>query len=275
MAKYAIRSDVHGRIDLSNKQINEVIQNQYTGLFDLGDIEFSHIGKDHPLRQNQKPNQDTMDIIVENALKDNRKLGEQVIKNTLYSGREMLDHLKNIKINYKGISGNGSEAWMKIFEAIATDKEQEELEKLLEDYQTILKTEPGVEFYKNGELYLPKNNDDYVDSALIYLPWKSDKVRLNEELSKLDDVHLDKIVVLSHDYLSIDSIPETYKNSIKPMKNEEQAKIVLDKITEIDAKEREVYFGHIGFEYEAFEKEFKYNGKNIKAYHTDEKILPH
>lgn len=251
---YAIRSDVHARINLSKRQFQEV-QSKYAGLFDLGDVEAKYIDINHPLRSNQTKNEDTMQAIIRNSIVNGEQtdIAKKVIKDTLESIEFMNSHLNDNSVFYRGIRGNATESWNKIFEIIASSVQQEKLQDLFSAYN------------------LMKNcSHERVDESIaIYLPWKAPIESVNVTLCKLDQYDPSKIVVLSHDYLTKKSLKPEWRDEIKPMKNEEQVITTLDNLANRDC-EVLVYYGHIGFEYEPAKVGFVHKGKKMTAYHTDE-----
>lgn len=254
---YAIRSDVHGRVDLSRRHFEET-KSSYAGLFDLGDIEAQYVGLEHPLRQEQLQNEQTMDAIIKNSRAfDGKKRANRTIQDTLSSVGTMSSHLRIAQegVCYRGIAGNSAESWMKIFEAIANSKQQEELRHLFEEFDLI--REPTYEFFG-------------IESVILCLPWKASMTTLMKTLSDLERYDPAKIVVLSHDYFTKASLKPEWYDAIKPMQNEEQAVTTLDSLAQRDCK-LVVCYGHIGFEYERAEVRFQHKGKEMIAYHTDEK----
>ncbi len=255
---YAVRSDVHGCIDLSREQFQQA--RQYAGLFDLGDVEAKSIDRDHPLRCGQSAEEQTMDAIIRNSVKSGdtfKCITEDTIRDTLASVQSMSCHLKEaLKAGffYRGIAGNAAESWTRIFEAIADYDQQRRLQDLMDGFDLI------------RECSLEKVNK----SVVIYLPWKAHLKTLTTTLSQLDELDPARIVVLSHDYLTKASIRPEWQAKIRPMQNEEQAVITLDFLSQRDCK-IVICYGHLGFEYEPAEVHFTYLGKEMTANHLDEK----
>lgn len=255
---YAVRSDVHGRVDLSRKQFEQA--RAYAGLFDLGDVEVEYVDETHPLRQGQEKGQQTMDVIIRNSLNQEGTLTEiaqEAIRSILTSAALMNAHVKDTLTRnffYRGIAGNAAESWTRIFEALAEPNQQKQLSSLFEEFVLIRE----CLWEKVGE------------SIVIYLPWKAPLETVSTTLNTLRNHDPERIVVFSHDYLTKCSLKREWREKIKPMQNEEQVTMVLDHLSERES-EIVLCYGHIGFAYEAAEIHFKHLGKRMTAYHTDEK----
>ena len=255
---YAIRSDVHGRIDLSRQQFQEA--RKYAGLFDLGDVEAKYIGRFHPLRKGQQKDEQTMDAIVRNAVDTDGTLtsvAQKAIQDTLVSVELMSSHLReNLgdRLFYRALAGNAAESWIKVFEAISNPDQQDNLKHLFDEF----------------DLISDCSLEEIGSSVMVYLPWKASPTTLETTLANLDGYDPARVVVLSHDYLTRPSLKPEWISGIKPMQNEEQAIKTLDNLSQRDC-EIVLCYGHIGFEYEPAEVKFRYLEKDMTAYHTDEK----
>ena len=65
-------------------------------------------------------------------------------------------------------------------------------------------------------------------SAVIYLPWKSSMNNVHRAVADAMEFDPDKYVVLSHDILTDECLPEELRDGAKTCKNEDQARYVLD-----------------------------------------------
>ncbi len=271
-AVYGVRSDVHGRIGLAQRQLDTIKKQHMLGLFDLGDVECSYVSRKNPLRKGQTAQESTSNAIIRNALEKGELTlnGRKAINATLISAQETRDHLASIKgLNYRGIAGNAEDSWLAIFEQIASSGELSKLKELFQGYDHI--REAKTEVTIDGQLYDPAVNPGIrPSSGVIYLPWKASLESVDAAIQKLDHLDLAKIVVLSHDYLTEGSIAPEWREEIKPMQNEEQVVMVLDALSKRDCI-IEGYYGHIGFRYGDSQTTFQHNGKTITAYHADEK----
>ncbi|HIH39057.1 hypothetical protein J4460_08110 [Candidatus Woesearchaeota archaeon] len=259
---YAVRSDVHGRVDLSRRQFEQA--SAYAGLFDLGDVEAMHIDRDHPLRHGQSKGERTIDVIMRNAIRSEGGLtdiAKETVQGVLTSINDMKHHLRDDGEKgfcYRGIAGNAAAAWTEIFRAIASPDQQRRLREYFDGFDD--------EFDVIRECAMEQVNG----SIVLYLPWGASSETLRAALSELDGYDPAKIVVLSHDYLTGASLKPEWQREVKPMQSGELAVGALDYLAQRDC-DIVVCYGHIGFEYGPAEVRFRHGRREMTAYHTDEK----
>ncbi len=270
-----VRGDLHARIDIANRHLQQVNAGLFTGIFDLGDIEAEYIDVNHSLRSEPNFEELITDTIIRNALDRNGNLtpeGMEALNNTLLSVRVMLEHIKEINrrgIPYRGIKGNSEESWTRIFKKLANTNYQHELAASFENYDNI--SEAKAEFYSRGNLFSKQEVGDFQPRiGILYLPWKTNMDSLNQAITDLEAFDLEKVIIFSHDYLSMGSIAPEYREDIPQLQTEEQVITALDGVSEMNG-EIIGFYGHIGFEYKPTETQFKHKGKTITAYHIDEK----
>lgn len=270
---YGVRSDLHGRVELSKEHFRQVKEGLFTGLFDLGDFEAEYIPSTHPLRKDQGKDEETCDAIIRNALKHPqimRKVIAQILSTSSRMKRHLIEERRN-KCFYRGIAGNSEEVWQRICYSAGTVQDYDNLMNILRKIKA--KKRAKAEFVVKGTVY---SFDDIVErqlrpeAALLYLPWKTELKYLFDALDKLSIFDPARIVILSHDYLSMASIPKEYRDSVRANQNEEQVSAALDSVCE-HGRKIESYFGHIGPEFPVFCTTFSHKGADVTAYHTDEK----
>lgn len=252
-----IRGDLHARDYLAQEHIQLLNTGKIDGIIDVGDIEASYLELGvHPLRAGQDPaKESTMDAVIRNALDENGKLtevGEAAIKEDLRSINAMAKHNQLYGEHmFRCINGNSFDVKNKIFDALAPNKKYELLEAFSK-YNWVMK-EADAEIIDK--------------TALVYLPWKCTTYSVEKAINSIGDI--ERIVLISHDFLTLGSIPKEYKLGMKEMKNEEQIVTALDMAAE-RTKKIEGYFGHIGFQYPMFKQDFMHKAK-VSAFHVDEK----
>lgn len=268
--RFGVRGDLHGRLDKAKLHEAAVRLNLIDGIFDVGDIEAKYIGREHPLRKDQhRTGERTMDAIVRNALTSEGEVTEEgisAIEDTLRTVEEVRDYLNDSEILQRVIQGNARESWEHVFSVIADADQQAALKALFDSYTTIIR-DATAEFYVEGELRKEGNQNGI---ALLYLPWKASLDTVDEALMKIESSDPSRVIVFSHDYLTRRSLHPDYRESVKPMQNEEQVVEVLDRLSQTGAKVIGFY-GHIGFCYNHTRVQFKHSGKTITAIHVDER----
>lgn len=260
---FGVRSDLHARWELAMDHNRENL----AGIFDLGDIEAEYIKKHHELRNLQTPKEKTYEAIIRNSY-ENFFLFCNVVNSMSTNSELILNILGEYKGIYRGIKGNSEESWENIIKE-ATTGNDDELKKLHEMFESFnLIKEAKSEFYFNGNLYSSKEiSGEKPSTGIIYLPWKASMESVNLALDDLSRFDLARIIIMSHDYLTKNSLIDEPE---KRMENEEQIITTLDNLAKTSAMV-EGFYGHIGLEYGSFFKEFNHDGKTIKTYHADEK----
>lgn len=251
-----VRGDLHARPQLTTQHFEELKQGKISGIIDLGDIEASYLDIDHPLRAGQDMTKEsTMEAVIRNALDSNGKLtkvGEASIEEDLRSINDMSEHVNLYSGQvFRCINGNSFEVKNKIFNTLAP-KRQVELLEAFDKYDWVMKE---------------AHAETIGDTGIIYLPWKCSVDSVKKAMDFIGNVK--KLGIFSHDYLSMQAIPQEFKEGMRPNCNEEQVVTALDLAAE-RADKIEGYFGHIGFQYPVFKSEFKHKIP-IKTYHVDEK----
>ncbi len=266
--QYAVRGDLHARRELSHQHFRQLMRG-YQGLLDVGDVEAPYIHQGHPLRAGQRPDEPTMHAIIRNSL-DERGLtatARDAIEDTLRGMTEMAEHLSEWQERlpyynkaYVGIAGNAQEVWNVILEQLAPERVQE-VNQLFDAFS----------YDRESRIYYPTPQGlttrvpEKPRSAVVTLPWNAlvDSV-LDAGTATLNH-DLDRIVVLSHDYLGPASVqPDT---TLPEWKNQEQFEALFEALAVHDA-DVIAFYGHIGGP--AFETKFDYQGKTIKCHHVDE-----
>ena len=109
-----IQSDLHARLGCAQANYYRAL-NDGAMLIDCGDLEAPYISKDHPLRADPLPGEQTMDTIMRNAQQysfDHILRGIETM--SLFSAKA-----NDNKIPYRAIAGNSEESWLTIFRETA------------------------------------------------------------------------------------------------------------------------------------------------------------
>jgi len=272
--EYAIRSDLHARVDVSREQVGVVVEKDYAGLFDLGDSEIMRIPKDHPVRQGQQSGEPLESVIVRN-MQNSKGTSENVwflreyVLNSVRSAMIDTKQIRRDGVFYNGVAGNTLETWSSIYAQLGLGGEQKCLAGLIGSFG--LKIEASTDLFYDGEPVTyqdAKREGISPQSAVIYLPWKSSMNNVHRAVADAMEFDPDKYVVLSHDILTDECLPEELRDGAKTCKNEDQARYVLD-VLSVASGHVIGFYGHIGFKYGRIENHFEYNGKEMHAYHPD------
>jgi hypothetical protein len=170
----------------------------------------------------------------------------------------MVEHEQRMKQIgfYRAIAGNGWESWSRFVQILAPDR-YEELHDTFNRF-TYMK-EASVEHFSAPN-----------ETSILYLPWKAPISTVEKSVADLERTAPHNLVILSHDYLTTDSLDRDAAKPPRHGENEAQIALALDHATRV-AQHVTGYFGHVGMEYGPWAKTFNYGGKMITAKHADER----